>query len=377
MNKNRIVIWGTGAPSLQIYYCINDADKNSLIIMENNKERRENALNFGVKAYALKDIALEEVALFIIPTYGINQEKHLRRQLVRKGLQSDRILVISPKVFRMEMAEHKSLSALIEHRKNKALYINSLEFEVAHHCNLNCKGCNHFSSLSQEGYADLSQFSRDLERILGLVDHVGEIRLLGGEPLLNPQLYRFIEEARRIDPLDPVEVWTNGLLLLAAPERLFDVMKECRAAFMITVYPPVRKKFPEIKKRLDMQGVKYKVFNEVDMFNGQINPDGDSDPELAESVCFSSECHIFENGFLTKCSVAHKLEVYLESFGLPKPEEEYKLDLYDKDLDPQKLTDYLLDPIPLCRYCGRWRLFNWEQALPEPFKEDWYCSSKY
>ena len=377
MEKKHIALWGTGAPSLRIYYALSDEDRNRVVIMENNKQRRESAGETIEDVYALKDIDLEEISLFILPTYGINMEKQLRKQLLDKGFPSEKILVISPEVFRKEIAEHKSLAALIEHRKTKALYINSLEFEVAHHCNLNCKGCNHFSSLSPEGYADLEQFAKDLERILELVDHVGRIRLLGGEPLLNPELYRFVEEARRIDKSDPVEVWTNGLLLLSAPEKLFEAMNECGATFMITVYPPVRKKFPEIQKHLDEKKVRYKVFNEVDMFNGQINPEGDSDPAMAESVCFSSECHMFEEGYISKCQIAHRLEVYMKRFSLPKPKEEFRLNLYDKELDSRKLIEYLFSPISMCRYCGKWRYFNWEQALPEPAKEDWYCSAKY
>lgn len=68
-----------------------------------------------------------------------------------------------------------------------------IEFHLADHCNLNCKGCTHFSNLVKEPVlADYEQFRQDLRRLSGLFSNIYEIFLLGGEPLLNPDAGNFI-----------------------------------------------------------------------------------------------------------------------------------------------------------------------------------------
>jgi ABC-2 type transport system ATP-binding protein len=43
----------------------------------------------------------------------------------------------------------------------------SLRFDVhlADHCNLNCKGCYHFSPLAPEKFLDIEQYERDCTRL--------------------------------------------------------------------------------------------------------------------------------------------------------------------------------------------------------------------
>ena len=73
------------------------------------------------------------------------------------------------------------------------------EVHITEHCNLNCKGCYHFSPLAKEEYLDINEFERDLRRIYELCgDNVERITLLGGEPLLHPDINRFIEVTRKI-----------------------------------------------------------------------------------------------------------------------------------------------------------------------------------
>ena len=91
-------------------------------------------------------------------------------------------------------------------------------------------------------------------------------------------------------------------------------------------------------------------------------------------MCFSSECHIFEDGYLTKCSIAHKYDVYCKHYNLPLPQEEFRLSLYDGLLTSEKLLRYLLNPNVMCRHCGKWRLFPWQRAGNDPPMEDWYGS---
>lgn len=59
--------------------------------------------------------------------------------------------------------------------------IMELQYMVAFHCNLNCKGCSHFSPLVKEPlYASADMVRRDLLRLKKLVKNIWRICMLGG-----------------------------------------------------------------------------------------------------------------------------------------------------------------------------------------------------
>lgn len=85
-----------------------------------------------------------------------------------------------------------------------------LNFEVSltEHCNLNCVGCSHFSPLAEPAFADFDEVSRDSQRMAQLLNgKVRYIHLLGGEPLLHPDLIRFFGMARGCFPKGEIMKW--------------------------------------------------------------------------------------------------------------------------------------------------------------------------
>ena len=68
---------------------------------------------------------------------------------------------------------------------------DTLRFEIhlCDHCNLNCKGCGHFSPLAQKRFLDPAVFERDCRQLSKLSNRKIElIDLMGGEPLLHPHI---------------------------------------------------------------------------------------------------------------------------------------------------------------------------------------------
>jgi hypothetical protein len=92
------------------------------------------------------------------------------------------------------------------------LPINTLQIFITNRCNLRCKGCFYSHKL------DNSDMSLDTYR--SIIDkysqHVGKITLLGGEPLLHPQLGDIISENSKRGLL--TTIYTNG--------RYLDVIKD-------------------------------------------------------------------------------------------------------------------------------------------------------
>lgn len=116
----------------------------------------------------------------------------------------------------------------------------TLAFSVhlTEHCNLNCKACAHFAPLvKNEGFTDIGEFTKDMERLSEL-SH-GEMRyidLLGGEPLLHPDIAAFLTVTRKCFPVGAVRLITNGLLLKKMKQDFWDAVAENRITIVISKY---------------------------------------------------------------------------------------------------------------------------------------------
>ena len=116
-----------------------------------------------------------------------------------------------------------------------AKYLPYLEFRIADHCNLNCKSCAEFSSLVKKShFPNLQKFTRDFEQLHEFIDDIGAIHILGGEPLLNPEINEYIKLSRRLYPQSLIKIVTNGFLLLNMPDEFFDTLRECNALISIS-----------------------------------------------------------------------------------------------------------------------------------------------
>ena len=110
----------------------------------------------------------------------------------------------------------------------------SVEYNLTEHCNLSCYLCDHASPLLPKKFAVVEEFVRDLEA-LSQVFHSTQLRIVGGEPTLHPELLRFLSEARRIGIADNIVLLTNGVQLHRMPVELWGLIND----LWISVYPGV------------------------------------------------------------------------------------------------------------------------------------------
>lgn len=61
------------------------------------------------------------------------------------------------------------------------------QLHIVEHCNLNCRGCYHFSPLAEEEYLDFKEYHRDIQQLSTLFQgEMEEILLLGGNRYYTP-----------------------------------------------------------------------------------------------------------------------------------------------------------------------------------------------
>lgn len=252
-----------------------------------------------------------------------------------------------------------------------AKYLPYLEFHIADHCNLNCAACEHYSGLVKEPYfPNLEKFTRDFERLHEFIDDIGQIRILGGEPLLNPEVSEYVKLSRRLYPRAVICVVTNALLLQKMPEDFFETLRECDTAIEISFYPPLKSKMPAIKQWLREMGIRVLGGPLYETFTCKQTLKPHNYPQEIFLQCLQANCHNLCDGKIAACFLPFVTKYFNAYYGKNLPEDG-ALDLYDETLTTEKLKAHLLTPIERCNYCTENVPRKWEiTSHPSPIT-DW------
>lgn len=249
-------------------------------------------------------------------------------------------------------------------------YLSYLEFHVADHCNLNCKYCTHYSPLVTEPvFSDYEQFTSDLRQLKKYIPDIGIIRILGGEPLLNPDLGKFIAFTRALYPASIITVVTNGLLVQQMSDDLLALMRDKMAFIHISFYPPLQEKIEEIKRFLYEQRIPYTITEMTAKFNKTQTLTPNDDEDFFYS-CFQASCTCLQNGKLAPCYAPFTTKYFNAAFSKELPTDE-GIDLYDDELTLIQLKTALLNPMQRCQYCVSGDPYPWEIVGKHSVLEDW------
>ena len=230
--------------------------------------------------------------------------------------------------------------------------VSSLEFFLADGCNLRCAHCAASSPLLQGGLPDLEEFRGALRDLRGILS-AGQIKFLGGEPLLNPRAAEFLAAAAASGLFDRVRLTTNGLLL----ERAADSLWEASDVVEVSCYPAAGDALsPAARRRLREKAARFEVsleLNDVAEFYPAVldvrNEDESAVRRIFESCQELGNCTTLHRRSIYRCSRVHTLGRRHE---LPLAEQD-ALPLDPLPSLPERLRDYLAgsDPLRSCAYC--------------------------
>lgn len=233
------------------------------------------------------------------------------------------------------------------------------EISLAEHCNLNCYGCDHFSPLAEPEFADPEETERDLARLAELFGHrIRAFYLAGGEPLLHPEIIKFMEIARKALPDSDIEIITNGILLPKQTEEFWLACRKYNIAVRPTKYP-IDVDYEAMAERARQYGVEYfywgssgKVLKQTTWFPLDLHGQQREGWNFGACV-ISGECLALEHGRLYTCTVAARIRHFNKYFGTNlKLSPRDSIDLY-RAKSEDDINEYLVNPIPFCRYCTR------------------------
>ncbi len=241
-----------------------------------------------------------------------------------------------------------------------------IELNVALHCNLSCRACTHLSPAFKRCVTEPADVARDLAA-LATAYRPAFVKLLGGEPLLHPDLPAVIDAVRDSGITDWVLVCTNGLLLDRAGDDFWSRVDDVE----VSAYPG-REPSPEVLERAAEKAKAHDVRLQVyhhSHFREAYAEIGTTDRRLVAQVfrtCKSAHvwrCHTVHEGHFYRCPQSAFLPAILG------PPDELLADAVPLH-PPAGLFDRLLsaltstEPLTACRRClgTAGRLFVHEQV---------------
>ncbi len=231
-----------------------------------------------------------------------------------------------------------------------------IEYCLTEHCNLNCYGCDHATALFSPKFTELEVFEKDL-RILSEVLSAEELRIVGGEPLLHPQLVEFLQISREVAIADKIVLYTNGLLLHKAPREMWELIDE----LWVSIYPNVSRKFSleALSVISNEYGVKLRPYEinefKLTLLNTRID-DSDLVTEIFQDCDLAHQwsCHAIYEGRYYKCAQSPLFEDRLRRLGIViKNKDLDAIKLHNNPSLKTELEQYLKSEKPLlaCTYC--------------------------
>jgi ABC-2 type transport system ATP-binding protein len=247
------------------------------------------------------------------------------------------------------------------------------EVHLTDSCNLHCAGCLHFSSLCDRSGADnlldINSYENDCKRISELSNgRMVTIRLLGGEPLLHPNVNSFITITRKYFPelnkteeTGIIDLITNGILLHKQSDEFWNICCKNNARIIISEYP-VELKTEIIKEKSKQFNVEVKMNSEKIHFHETgsadhwvkipIDIDGMQNNMKSFGKCpLAGNCFQLVKGKIYKCARIAYIDYFNASFSTQlKIDENDYVDIY-KVNDIREILYLLTKPASFCRYC--------------------------
>ena len=241
-------------------------------------------------------------------------------------------------------------------RQKKTIPI--LHLHLTDHCNLNCRGCDNFSSISPKVFADIEVFEKDCARIAQLANgRIDEIQLLGGEPLLHPQIIDFLEITRKYFPANTINIVTNGLLVRKQSDEFWESCRKNNIHIIATKYP-IDIDYKSIELHVKAQGVEFSYYGNTESVEKTLlclplDLEGKQNAQDSFLRCArANRCISLDNGKIYTCSLIPYVKYFNKQFNqdLIVSPNDY-IDIY-KAKSVDEILNFVSKPMPFCRYCN-------------------------
>lgn len=255
------------------------------------------------------------------------------------------------------------------------------EVYITNVCNYSCTHCQSFNNYAFKGHQRWDDYKSEYELLSKKLD-IDIIQLIGGEPTLNPDFYKWLNGVSNLWPNSKLQIATNGTALDKITDEVYKILSRNGSTLWITCHdiklydefinfikmfldeivsdtgePPTRK---VSRIFVDKNGVEVildwtQTFRSsaIDLVNNQLTMKYNSDPDKAHSICGFKACHQINKGKLYKCPLVSVLPDFLNQFDVAIEDKElaYSYEPMSHNDDVAKFVNEIDMPISQCKFC--------------------------
>ena len=198
----------------------------------------------------------------------------------------------------IDFCDYKEFVSLVPYLQHKKTHIWRADIMLTEKCTLNCTFCNmYMPHFKQAKHRDLEEIKDDFDKFFSLTDYVSIFHLVGGEPLMYPQVNEVIEYVGKNyrDKIGRLLLTTNGTL--TPKDKTIELIIKYRLLVSISDYT----KQIKYKRRLDNLVDILKTHNVTHFVREDISWNDFGHPEVEK---FSKEQEVIEH--FKKCTAPYK-----------------------------------------------------------------------
>lgn len=348
--NSRLTIFGFADVGKHLAVAIHAIRPDIMIDFCDNNSTRQGKQPEGF-VLSVRDAADELSERHFFAIASLWHDKQMREQLLSLGIMEKYIMDALPDEIVQEERQRELHNRVT--RKNNY----HIECNIDKHCNLNCKGCDHFAPVAEPELLSPEAFARDMAEIHRLYadKEGGEFHLLGGEPTLHPEIVEFMRITRESLPKAKVIVDTNGTLLRRMSESFYEACRQYDVTISVTRYP-IDVDYDELGKWIRKKGISYEYLGSSEggrtLWKFPLDLTGSQDPSEMFRLCRNANtCWTLEHGRIYTCSVGANLPVFEARFhrGIKLTDAD-GVDIY-RAKNAEEVAEKLAQPMPACRYC--------------------------
>lgn len=257
-----------------------------------------------------------------------------------------------------EMLDNRELyaGAVANVPDENSVHIVHMGLTVSECCTLKCKDCSFLMQYYKHPRnIDIEKYKYCVDRFLEVVDSVTELRPIGGEPFINPNMYKILEWYHNHPKIGSLDVYTNGTIIPDA--RTMEALKYKKVKVHVSDYNGVNiERLEKVIEALDKENIKYSVRKyEEWSVGGNLRKRGYTNAQMEEvfSKCFMTNCYSFLKSKFYGCPrAAHGMNMG----AIPDNAYDY-VDFADENKTNEELKQQLISLtrnrklLASCNYC--------------------------
>jgi len=233
----------------------------------------------------------------------------------------------------------------------KQLFMRSIDVVITERCSLKCKDCSNLMQYFEVPVnITYDEIIDDFNNLMSTVDHIYEIRLIGGEPFMNKDIYKIIEYLTKCPKITKLVIYSNAMVPIK-PEYQ-NILRDKKVVFALTNYEDYAKNAKNtlrVTESLDAIGVAYRLHPPETWTDSGVIKDFKrtiNENKKLFSDCCGKNLLTVTDGKLYRCPFAANAD---RLNAVPKSD----LNSVSVKASSKEITDYIskIDFLPACNWC--------------------------